>query len=370
MKEDFYDVFSIAKRLNNPKRDYLIVNRRQGKHVPILPAVFFDMTERLADKIAQNYSDVKIVVGFAETATAIGAVIAKKFDGYYYHTTREECGEEARVDFTEDHSHATEQRLYVKGFKEALDGSDAIVFVDDEITTGRTFLNMLSQLEKIFPSLKDKKIVLASILDRVEEENAERLKKSGVECVSLFKGNGENFSRKIASCAAFAPSITTCEAKAQVKTLFLPLLTPRLGVKASEYHRRCVEVAETLCGETTFDNKNICVLGTEECMYPALVAADVISRRFPSCKVRSHSTTRSPIMISEEEGYPLFNGYRINSFYEEGRINYIYDIRSYDLVILITDSHDYNVQAEKDILNVFGSYGCREFVIVRGEQNV
>ena len=33
-----YDQFSPAKRENNPRREYIIINRRQAKHFPAAPS--------------------------------------------------------------------------------------------------------------------------------------------------------------------------------------------------------------------------------------------------------------------------------------------------------------------------------------------
>ena len=41
----------IAKRENNPKRNYLVVNRLQGKHIPVAPREAFDMFRALADRV-------------------------------------------------------------------------------------------------------------------------------------------------------------------------------------------------------------------------------------------------------------------------------------------------------------------------------
>ena len=85
------DVLRIAKRVNNTKRSYLLVNRLQAKHIPVSPGRALEMMEQLGDLLAQKYPDTRLVIGFAETATAIGAAVASRFgdDCIYLHTTRE-----------------------------------------------------------------------------------------------------------------------------------------------------------------------------------------------------------------------------------------------------------------------------------------
>ena len=79
-----------AKRENNKKRSYLVVNPLQGKHVPVSPTAAFDMFGALADILKQAYREEKLLlIGFAETATAVGAYIAGELNALYMQTTRE-----------------------------------------------------------------------------------------------------------------------------------------------------------------------------------------------------------------------------------------------------------------------------------------
>ena len=62
----------LAKRENNPKRDFIIMNTRQAKHYPCDPAASLGLMEELGRKLAQDGRAEKptVVIGFAETATA------------------------------------------------------------------------------------------------------------------------------------------------------------------------------------------------------------------------------------------------------------------------------------------------------------
>ena len=55
----------------------------------------------------------------------------------------------------------------------------------------------------------------------------------------------------------------------------------------------------------------ILTLGTEECMYPALMLGKVLEQQGMDGGVRCHATTRSPIGICTQEGYPIFSGSKI-----------------------------------------------------------
>lgn len=77
----------IAKRFQNSKRPYLLVNPLQAKHIPVRPSQAADMMEALGDLLARKYPQTKLVIGFAETATAIGAVVAERLHRTVYMST-------------------------------------------------------------------------------------------------------------------------------------------------------------------------------------------------------------------------------------------------------------------------------------------
>ena len=79
MKYQINDVLRVAKRYNNAKRVYLLVDPLQAKHMPVSPTEAMDMMSVLGDKLAKNYPSAGLIVGFAETATAIASVVAEFF---------------------------------------------------------------------------------------------------------------------------------------------------------------------------------------------------------------------------------------------------------------------------------------------------
>ena len=139
----------IAKRENNTKRNYLVVNPLQGKHVPVSPSKALALFSDLADTIRGKYAGEKLLlIGFAETATAIGAQAAIALGTEYIQTTREVIPGVEYLFFSEEHSHATEQKLVKNDIDEAIERVDRIVFVEDEVTTGKTILNIISVMRK------------------------------------------------------------------------------------------------------------------------------------------------------------------------------------------------------------------------------
>ena len=67
------DVLILAKRNKNTKRQYLLVDPLQGKHLPVEPEKALEMFRTLGLELAEKYPDTRLIIGFAETATAVGA---------------------------------------------------------------------------------------------------------------------------------------------------------------------------------------------------------------------------------------------------------------------------------------------------------
>ena len=51
------DLLTIAKRYNNNKRSYLLVNPLQGKHLAVSPAKALSMMESLGEKVKNKYPE-------------------------------------------------------------------------------------------------------------------------------------------------------------------------------------------------------------------------------------------------------------------------------------------------------------------------
>ena len=80
------------------------------------------------------------------------------------------------------------------------------------------------------------------------------------------------------------------------------------------------------------------VLGTEECMYPALTVGSLAEQTGLCATVRCHATTRSPIGICPDSAYPIRNGVLLPSFYGGDRKTYLYDLAAYDAALVVTDA--------------------------------
>lgn len=363
-------ILKFAKRYNNSKRSYLLVNPLQAKHMAVSPSEALNMMQTLGNNLFNKYPDNKLVIGFAETATAIGAVVSSCFgkDCNYIHTTRENLKNCNFIGFLEEHSHAVEQKLCTDNLNLFLENTKSVIFIDDEISTGKTLINIINQLRNQFRGFNNKEIICASIINRVSDENIKRLSDNNIKCEYLLKLENEDCEQKVKdiniSCAEdFMNEHIECD----FNEYAMPSVgDARNGVNIQNYKKRCLENSETITSKIS--NKisgDILILGTEEFMYQSLILGKILEDSGKYNNIYCHSTTRSPIGICNDDNYPIYEGYKIPSFYDENRETYIYNLRHYDAVIILTDSNNYNIKSISALIKVLKNHHCEKIFIFR-----
>lgn len=332
------DLVRIAKRENNNKRKYLVVNPLLGKHVPVSPGKAFQMMDALAQQIRFAYSKERLLlVGFAETATAIGARLAVKLKTGFMQTTREQVPGVDYLYFTESHSHATEQKL-VKGDLDAnLSQFDRIVFVEDEVTTGNTILKIVEIIRKVYPGKVQ--FSVASLLNGMDEEAQKRYRQQGIAIHYLVKTDHNSYTEQAEHCQKDGTYYTLKEnSERKMEEIWLSgYQNTRRYTEGRKYDTACEILWRQIQGHFPLvQGRNCLVLGTEEFMYPALYVGAKLEKA--GFDVRCHATTRSPIEVSREEDYPLHERYELQSLYEEQRRTFVYDLAAYDQVLILSDA--------------------------------
>lgn len=360
------DLVRIAKRENNTKRKYLVVNRLQGKHIPVSPKEAFAMFDALAELVEDAYSGERLLlVGFAETATAIGAALAVKLDTFYMQTTREKIEGVRYLYFSEAHSHATEQKLIRTDLDQVIDQVDRIIFVEDEVTTGNTILNIIDIIENVY----GKKVCfsVASLLNGMNEQARECYEERNIRLHYLVKTNHDSYTKIAESYCGdgIYRSSSTQVPEVEVKTLTVSdYRNARRLNRGGDYLKACGKLWEHIrAGIEIGAGQRFLVLGTEEFMYPALLTAKYIEEK--GNFVRCHATTRSPIAVSKEEDYPLHTRYELVSLYDKGRKTFLYDMEQYDKVIIITDSDAEEKEGIYSLVHAVRSCGNQEIYFVR-----
>lgn len=373
MKYTSEKILRIAKRYNNAKRSYLLVNPLQAKHISVNPSEALRMMDSLGEYLAEKYPENRLVIGFAETATAIGAEVCACFSAEcnYIHTTREDIQD--FIPFSEEHSHAVEQKLCSAKLTEYLSDTPSVIFIDDEISTGKTLINIINNLRERFPELNQKEIICASIINRVSDENMKNLENAGIKCEYLLKLPEEDYESQVKNIRV-SEAVRLIDTPANDCPIIniSPIPDPRKGVNIDTYYSKCLLTAKEIYQKVLADNQieevsgDILILGTEEFMYPALICAEWIRRRYWK-NTFCHATTRSPIGICRDKNYPIQEGFKIPSFYDVHRETYVYNLRRYDCVVIFTDSRNINQKAVNVLVTALKRYDCEKIFIVKGE---
>ncbi len=358
----------VAKRKNNEKRKYLVLNTMQGKHMPAEPGKMIRMCKDLAEKIRKLYStETLLLIGFAETATAVGSVIAAELNCLCMQTTRENIPDVEYFHFTESHSHAVEQKLIKTDFDLISDQIRRIIFIDDEVTTGNTIQKLINEINKSYPDRF--KFAVASVLNGMEKEAEDRFKKDGIDINYLVKTNHSEYTAVAEKYKddgiCLEPDFSIPRVYINRKDFFAGF-NPRKIHSGGDYEKSCENLWQHVKENMDFKaGENILVIGTEEFMYPAVY----IGGRIEGCRVITHSTTRSPISVSIAEDYPLQSRCELVSFYEDYRTTFIYNLDKYDKVLIITDAWNYMKKGECSLVNALYANGNRDITLIRWFSN-
>ena len=353
------EFIKIAKRHNNTKREFLFVNTLLGKHIATDSNNAINLSTMLYKKlqtlfIENDWSNKKVLlVGFAETATALAQNIMIKSLRFtnpnivgYAQTTRENIINDKYVNiaFEEEHSHATTQKLY---FDKNLE-YDIVIFVDDEITTGKTVLNFIDKFEKHQPN---KQYIVASILNWQNDNDCNMFKERGIYTVSLVTGKIKDNLPKIDVILGNTHNIYSNE---KYYNITIPPESNLRTPVTCDYMWK--EYVENLCDgilklRRLTDAKTL-VLGTEENMTVPMWIAKYLNAHIKA-------TTRSPIEPSLDKEYPISSRLELNSAYNSERITYLYnidkDITIYDRFIIVVEEQSPVFEKElKDLLSKHG----------------
>jgi adenine/guanine phosphoribosyltransferase-like PRPP-binding protein len=308
-------LLSFGSRINK-KRGFLFVSKVLGKHLPTKPEVMDRNFGELADLLKKRVDLEKptLFIGFAETATALGHGVFEKLNlknSLYLHTTRYSTKRERLLEFKEEHSHAPSHILYRPDFP--IDKIENIVLIDDEISTGKTTLNIVKELQGLFP---DAKYFSLSMLDWSGLGN------KNIEFLSLYSGRFKFTSKE----GYKIPESPVSERKSpkNIDNL-LPSNFGRFGVTEKlklDFHK--------FFDVRKFVGNRVLVLGTSEFMYPPYLLAKYMGER--GVDVYFQATTRSPINIDGVIGSKL--SFKDNYF--EDIDNFLYNVigMGYEYIII------------------------------------
>jgi hypothetical protein len=317
----------------NRKRGFLFVSKVLGRHIPVRPGVMSEVHAGLARQIPADLPGPVLFVGLAETAVALGHGVRDQFaahtgrtDTLFLHTTRYRLQRPVLVEFLEEHSHAPSHILYQPAAPEdlhLLKTARSLVLVDDEASTGKTFVNLTRALTPTMRSLE--RVVTAVITDwRAPHLRAAFRESMPVDAATVALLEGEyQFEPGIFEAGEEAPTAVGTNAPADS---LLERNYGRLGVK------NCPTLSPPDLGP--LDGKRILVLGSSEFVYPPFLLAAALERR--GAIAFCQATTRSPVRV----GGAISCALEFTDNYADGITNYLYNARAqdYDTILLCTET--------------------------------
>lgn len=316
---------------DNAKRGFLFLSKVLGKHWPVTPQRMAEIHERLAAGVPELPGPV-VFISMAETGIGLGQGMFEAWQrahpdqpALFLHTTRYRVGREPLIEFEEAHSHAPRQFLHWPddpAQRALFAGMRSLVLVDDEASTGNTFVNLLNACRQVQPDIVH--LHLAVITNFMGAEGAASLAARCAVPMTLdacLHGSYRFTPGTVVSGAAPAQRFDAdaergASAAFGRRGLTAPLLLPpafvaRLAADIGAGHK-------------------VLVLGTGEFMHAAYVLGAGLAR--DGVEVAVQSTTRSPIRRWGAVAHTL----AFADNYGEGIPNFLYNVRpgQYDHVFI------------------------------------
>lgn len=354
------DLLGFAARANL-KRGFLFLSKVLGKHWPVRPAHMRAIHQDLAHRIPPGLPGPVVFIALAETAIGLGQgvfeawleqhpalnrpprsgepvanpdscsapvfapgtalIAAAEKDAaapgaLFLHSSRYRIGTGELIEFAEAHSHAPRQFLHVPAdpaLAAMLAQAHSLVLVDDEASTGNTFVNLCHALRQYCPHLS--RVHVAVITDFMGDAGraalAERIGLP-VHCDATLRGHYTFVPGQLQDQSGAAQRFDA-SADNGASSAF-----GRLGIAHGIRHALPALSAQ-LCGQIPA-NESVLVLGTGEFMHAAFLLGQALEQAGLDVKVQS--TTRSPILQWGAVGARL----EFADNYGEGISNYLYNV--------------------------------------------
>ncbi len=307
------DLCTFAAR-KNQQRSFLVVSRVLGRHVPAQPSVIRAASNDLASMVPGDLKGPVLFVGMAETAISLGQSVHDRWcrlhgrlDSLYTHSTRQQLGIEPLLRFSEPHSHACAHLLYAPDqnvWSHRLDSVRSLVLIDDEVTSGRTFINLTTSLAPYLPRLEQTEIAVLT-----DWSCGHYLQKMPHPVSSNSLLEGELVWEPLPD---LDPPLLA--SRGQLGRLYQRRNLGRLGSNGLEFD------FSTIVNELNADEATpLHVIGTGELHYPALLLAETLENA--GYDVILQATTRSPARI----GGAISASLVLVDNYDTGVPNYLYN---------------------------------------------
>ena len=319
------DLLGFAERIN-PKRAFLFVSKVLGRHIPVSPSIMRHAFTDLAKLVPDGLPEPVLVIGMAETAVGLGAgvhqVLQQRYpEAIYVTTTRHPVhGAPLLARFLEEHSHAQDQLLYGSPdaeLQQQILNSKSIVLVDDEASTGKTFVNLIHALQQAGLN-QISHVVTATLADWSSGIHIADL---NCQSVALMTGKWQ-WRDAEHPIQINMPKVDTV-AFGAFDTLAQPTWG-RLPIQDSGAHIRLAVQPD----------ERILVLGSGEYVWSSFLLAEYLQQQ--GADVKFSAITRSPIAV----GHAIQSALAFSDNYGLGIQNFVYNINplEYDRILITVET--------------------------------
>lgn len=321
-------LFDIAER-RNPKRAFLFVSKVLGRHIPVSPATMRNVYRQLARKFPTDLPGPVLFIGMAETAVGLAAGVFQEVrdnvsEPVFLTSTRHPADGELLCEFKENHSHATDHLIYQPSdplLRSRLQRARSVVLIDDEATTGNTFINLLQALRNASLNCIEK-VVAVTLTDWSGNALTEQCPLP-VTTVSLVTGEWHWSPTPDAP----VPVMPACNVTARGSVAISHKQNwGRLGMD----HTGC-DIGHQV--HATVGEK-VLVLGTSEFVWQPFLLAEKLEHSGAS--VKFGSITRSPIA----QGHAITSIMAFSDNYGLGIPNFLYNVahQHFDRIIVCVET--------------------------------
>jgi len=323
------DLFEIAER-RNPKRAFLFVSKVLGRHIPVAPEKMRAVYRQLAEQFPQLSDGPVLFIGMAETAVGLGAggfdeVRQRVSEPVYLTSTRHPQQADLLCEFKENHSHATDHLIYLPNdaqLRQRVLNARTLVMIDDEATTGNTFINLLEALRNDGGLTQIEQVIAVTLTDWSGDALSARCPVP-VRSVSLVQGD---WHWQQDPDAALPPMPAMVLNDAATVPITGKQRWGRLGMAAPAGDLGCAIQAQP--------GEKILVLGSSEFVWEPFLLAERLAAQ--GAEVKYSSTTRSPIAT----GFAIESAIAFGDNYGLGIANFVYNVahQQFDRILLCIET--------------------------------
>lgn len=324
-------LLDFAERIN-PKRAFLFVSKVLGKHIPVAPSVMQRSYVDLVSLIPKDLQGPICVIGMAETAVGLGAGVYRELKQQYGQnaifltTTRHPVSTLPTLGlFLEEHSHAQDQFIlssHDPDKHQHVVKSKTLILVDDEISTGKTFKNLITSLRN--SGLDEiERVILVTLVNWAENKLATDELDLPVEVVSLLHGNWDWQPNEM-NIQVDMPNVNSTHQLAQ------KIIAPNNWGREPCY----LDCSPWENIKINKPGEKILVLGSGEFTWIPFLIAEQLEQQ--GAETYYSSTTRSPIM----QGHAIESICNFHDNYGMNIPNFAYNVKhqNFDRVLLIIET--------------------------------